>query len=358
MDLLRIVRLRPSGTAPFALRRALPALFVWALGCVPDLDTDEALVTEARVLAVIGEPAEPTPGQTVNYRALVADAQGVVEDAEINWFLCGATKPLAELGPINRKCLSRRSGELTSLGSGLSVSATVSFNICSSFGPNPPPPMPDEPPGRPADPDETGGYKFPVVLGHGKEIVLYEQRVLCGLAGAAPATASDFTRRYRPNANPAVEALRVQGASGDFQTIAEGEALEVAAGEELRIEVRWPSCPEEDVCGDGICGIDDDRSSCDEDCSPVVGCGGRERYLWLDPEERALKVRRESMRVAWFATGGTYEDERTGVDEDASRDRSDNRWTAPSRAGSYTLWTVLRDSRGGVGYRTQAVIVR
>jgi hypothetical protein len=88
------------------------------------------------------------------------------------------------------------------------------------------------------------------------------------------------------------------------------------------------------------------------------GCGGQERYLDYDREAQALGVRRESLRVAWYATRGTFDEERTGVGADVVTTQSQNVWRAPSEVGPTTLWVVLRDGRGGVGYREQAVIVR
>jgi hypothetical protein len=89
-----------------------------------------------------------------------------------------------------------------------------------------------------------------------------------------------------------------------------------------------------------------------------VGCAGQERYLWFDRERQKLSIRRESVRVAWFATAGRYADERTGVDEEATAPRSQNQWTAPGKAQDLTLWVVLRDARGGVGFRELKVHVK
>ena len=35
-----------------------------------------------------------------------------------------------------------------------------------------------------------------------------------------------------------------------------------------------------------------------------------------------------------------------------------NTWTAPSTAGTVTLWVVLRDSRGGIGWKSYRVAVQ
>jgi hypothetical protein len=46
------------------------------------------------------------------------------------------------------------------------------------------------------------------------------------------------------------------------------------------------------------------------------------------------------------------------VSEDEPARSSDNRWSAPEKQGEVTLWVVLRDSRGGVGFQALRVTVR
>ncbi len=351
MDLL--TRLR----APLTVALALAA-------CVPELDVDEAIVRTPRLLAIQAEPAEvaPGPSQPVVYRALVADANGARGDAALTWFHCLAQKPLAELGPVSRDCLRTDSGQLTGLGQGARVTATLPTTACALFGPNPPPPVADQPPGRPVDADESGGYKLPVVVGMNLDstsaVSLYEQRILCGLPGVSPELSVEYALRYHRNENPSVRELRAARASGEVVAIGE-QALEVAANERLQLEVVWPDCPAVDACGDGVCGPDESRTSCAEaECTGPTGCGGQERYLYFDREQRVLSVRREALRVAWYGTAGEYEHERTGVSEQELASSSANVWTAPAQPGNYTLWAVLRDSRGGVGVRQMAAIVR
>lgn len=349
MDLLNRTRLLASALALSA--------------CVPELDSDEATVRTPRVLAIQSEPAEATPGaQPVRYRALVADERGVREDADVRWFYCLAQKPLAELGPVSRECLRSDSGRLAPLGSGTTLEATLPSEACSLFGPNPPPPKDDAPPGRPVDADESGGYKLPVMVGvasgEASEVVLYEQRIRCGLAGVSPALSLEYALRYHDNQNPSVRELRIVRADGARAVLASGQPLDVAAGERVALEIDWPACPASDVCGDGVCGPDESRQTCLADCGEGGGCGGQERYVDLDREALVLTTRREAMRVAWYATAGSYDQERTGVADDVTAPGSTNGWRAPASAGTATLWAVLRDSRGGVGFVTLPVRVR
>lgn len=207
---------------------------------------------------------------------------------------------------------------------------------------------------------------MPVLLGieadAQRSVLLHEQRVMCGLAGVGPTVSADFGRRYHANRNPRASALELRWPDGRVQAVADHELVQARRRERLSLTVEWSGCPERDVCGDGVCGPEESAALCAEDCGGIAsaGCEGQERYLWLDPEKRELSIRRESMRVAWYATGGAYRDARTGVDEQAPPDerRSANEWTAPMETGEHSLWLVLRDARGGVGIRSVRVLVQ
>lgn len=331
-------------------------------GCVPDLDTDESSVKAPRILAVVAEPAEARAGANVRYSALLVDQNGPREQGVLAWFYCLAQKPLAELGPVDPECLQPGSKQLTAIGRGPTVQGAIPAKTCALFGPNIPQPEEGQEPGRPVDPDETGGFKQPVMLGlnagQGDQLVLFEQRISCDLPGASAQDSAEYRLRYHVNENPRIRDLLVERADGSEQRLAAGEQLEVQRGEELGLLVRWPACPESDTCGDAICGPDESRQSCAEDCATPTACRGQERYLWFDTVTRKLVVRRENMRLAWYATGGTYREERTGQEEQELSNLSRNHWQAPDRAGNATLWVVARDARGGVGTFELPVKVR
>ena len=65
--------------------------------------------------------------------------------------------------------------------------------------------------------------------------------------------------------------------------------------------------------------------------------------------------------MSWLASRGRFAETRTGRDEaDELRDVATT-WTAPSAADPAApaiLWTVLRDARGGTGFRSLRVRVR
>lgn len=342
---------------------------VFALGalglcaCVPDLDTDESLIKAPTILAVQAEPAEPQPGMEVRYRALAVDQNGTLGDGKgtLTWYYCNARKPTAELGPVSQDCFEASKGKLERFDRGAEAVGTLPYQACSFFGPNPPPPeTEDSPPGRAADPDGTGGYKQPVVVGLAPKkgearTVLFEQRFMCGLAGVGPDTSGEFNRRYVPNVNPSIESVRRVTMDGAVE-IQEGEVVRVKKGEHVELEARWASCSEEPVCAESCTGYDG-SGACPEECSVPVACTGQEDYVWFDGENRELVTRRESLSLAWYTTGGTFDEERTGVAEDERASKLRNTFTAPSKSGNFKLWLVLRDSRGGVGFKELALEV-
>ena len=64
------------------------------------------------------------------------------------------------------------------------------------------------------------------------------------------------------------------------------------------------------------------------------------------------------MHVSWFATGGSFDLDRTGRDGSDVTTTSDNGWTAPSSGTAVHLWIVLRDDRGGVGWAGYALVAQ
>jgi hypothetical protein len=63
------------------------------------------------------------------------------------------------------------------------------------------------------------------------------------------------------------------------------------------------------------------------------------------------------MRVSFFASAGSFRDDRVGRAEDEPEVAVENAWTAPAATGVAHLWFVLRDARGGVTFRGAAVQV-
>jgi hypothetical protein len=83
-----------------------------------------------------------------------------------------------------------------------------------------------------------------------------------------------------------------------------------------------------------------------------------ESFPVYDIASQKLVTHREALRVAWFATAGSFEHEVTGRTEEEQESTTDDTWTAPAAAGVVHLWTVLRDSRGGSDWASYDVTVQ
>jgi hypothetical protein len=334
-------------------------------GCKPQIEGRPSLVDGDRVLAVRSEPAEVNPSASVpvplTYRALYVGTDRAPDPAGLDWALCGGRKPLAVTGPIAPACLAKSAKLLTPLGNGESVETTLPKDACRVFGPSPPEPKKGEPPSRPADPDTTGGYYQPArVLAtiEGKpDYAVGVTRLDCGLAGATQEQSASYLGQHRPNENPALDSLVIRHDHSPEEEVpaadGSGAALQIKPGQALSLRASWAACPKSAACGDDICSPGEDKMSCAPDCDvpQPLGCTGSEPYLELDQQTHELLHRREAIRISWFATDGRFEHERTGrAETDAASVFSDNSWTAPKTHGEVSLWVVIRDDRGGVGW--------
>ena len=322
--------------------------------CTTALDDPTPYVTDARVLAVQVEPAEAEESDVVAFNVLYADASGPLTDPAgdgLDWGWCTALKPLAELGPVATQCLDPASEDLSEIGSGLTLSATLPDDSCSRFGPNPPPSVDGQPAGRATDPDVTGGYYQPGVgFDDGDPTTLVAARIRCGLASVTQETSIDWNQHYHSNTNPSAPQVDIDGVDAT-------ETLVVAAGQSVAVTAAWPECPATASCGDAVCSPEETATDCAEDCTTPVGCGGAERYVAWDAAARVLLTRTEAISATWFTTGGELAEARNGVSGDASATSVTNTWTAPDAPGDAWLGVVLRDERGGVSYSGVSVSV-
>ncbi|MFO0675094.1 MAG: hypothetical protein U0169_01040 [Polyangiaceae bacterium] len=269
------------------------------LSCRPDFPERPSTIAATRVLAVVGTPAEVRPGETVRYEAFVASPDGPVV-APVAWSFCATPKRVTETGSVSPECLGDGVVDL-----GISDGprdAKIPAVACALFGP-------DTPPGefRPRDPDVTGGYYQPVRLRVESEVAFGTTRIRCNLANAPNDSAAVYAATYRANENPVILAL----------TDAEGRGpTRLTASVPVVLRLAWTDA-------------------------------SREEYAYYDPVAVRVVARHESLRVSWFATGGSFEHDRTGRDEDDATAHSDDRWTPPDAPGRVWVWAVLRDDRGG-----------
>lgn len=347
--------------------RVLPVALAF-VACVPTFEDDTSRITEVRVLAVRSEPAEPKPGDEVRLSALLVGPDAVDDPPtdDLSWSLCALRKPLTEPGPVAEECIESFGAEsehLTELGQGPSVTGFLPSDVCRFFGPLPPRVTGSEDAvGRPVEPDQTGGYYQPVLVGSEDQEAASPElgaiRLLCGGANLPKEELIEFNQGYRPNENPEIQEgfLERPGASIPLAFGGEGEPLAVEKGEQINLRLVLDDCPTAPVCGDGICTAGENASDCPDDCrTEPVGCTGAEPYLVADPETKRVKEATERIEISWFASAGKFSSAITDNSERATEVVND--WTAPETGGSVRLWLVARDSRRGVSWREVALEV-
>lgn len=339
------------------------------IGCIPEFDDDVSRIESSRILAMRSEPAEPAPGDVVQLTALVASLEDdSVEN--LTWKFCALRKPATETGPVAQDCVREfsnpESTALRNIGEGAPIEASIDSDVCRSFGPLSPPQVQGQADsGRPADPDQTGGYFQPVFASQAESNetttapVFGAIRLLCGGAGIPQSELIKFNQGYRPNVNPNIAQIFMGVGDNEDEVLldtADG-ATAVPPDTQLHFRVSWEACPEESTCGDGLCTVNENSTNCADDCrSDAQGCSGAEQYLWADPAQGKVVQAVESVAVAWFATDGTFADSETDNVESATE--SSNVYTTPTAAGDVRLWLVVRDSRGGTNWSQLQLSVR
>ena len=324
------------GTAPVERSSAAPrragsravrcGLLLFFAACVPEVGSPPSLLTTPRVLAVRSEPPEVSPGEAAQLFLTVAGPTngaelGALDGAlsDTRWAVCLAPKPPVDDRFTNERCLTDESAVQPLALRGQTVRVPIPSEACARFGPQTPPSLPEQPPGRPRDPDETGGYYQPVrvqvpALGL---VALAAVRIVCGLALTTPEVAAEYRTQYRRNRNPEIAGLVLQ----QDGTAVPSWAVPVGAMLVLSL---------------------------------IPSTDSAEPFLRLDPATRRLETSHEALRVSWFAAQGHFAFSTTaGKDSPAIG----NTWHAPDEPGNVVVWAVLRDSRGGVAVWSQSIDV-
>lgn len=353
---------------------ALPFTLALAIACQPEFTERTSLVTDVRVLAVRSDPAEsdPDPAVTVNYSALVAGVDGTQTNIPLDWAFCTLATPVNELNDVSPQCFNVTAPYIIPFGTGLMAMASIPSDLgvdaCNQFGPDVPAPVDGGPPGRPADPDSTGGYYQPVRVlfwrGDHYDFTLAQTRVHCNLPGATLEVFSDYRKRYQLNRNPEIDSMVASTSSAagmPLKTEDQGDSgLVVTRGTAVHLTANYAKCPPVPACGNGICEASENMT-CPADCpmTATPGCSGAEAYVYYDLVSGMLVPRREAIRLSWYTNQGSYTDDRTGNTEDqADATSTQNTWTAPSVAGTATVWAVIRDSRGGLSWKSYKIKVQ
>lgn len=310
--------------------RAISALVTGALGvglalgvpsCKPDFGERESFVDRTQVIAVRIDPPEAKPGEMVTTSLLVVSPSGPLATPPASWAFCATPKLLTENGSVSAACLANGVVPIGDTRGG--VSAALPMSGCFDFGPET-----QSAEVRPRDPDITGGFFLPIrarLAGDGADSLTAFgfARLVCNLANAPGELAAQFQAQYKRNTNPTLLPIEahLEGASAPAALDA------VPHGAHLVLRASWR--PED-----------------------------AETYALFDVENQAIMMRRESLRVSWFATAGSYTQDRSGRTEDEPETFTENTWTAPDEARISHLSFVLRDARGGMAFTTIAVTTR
>jgi hypothetical protein len=315
------------------VRRALAVVVVAGLACEPSLDLRTFAVSSPSVLAVRSDPAEAAPGAPVTLTSLYVDPNGEITKGPFDWAFCDARNPLANLGPVSPACAQRTGSVFIELGGAPAESSSIPTDSCLLFGPDVPPAQANQPPGRPVDPDSTGGYYQPVRLVAGAQIAIGQVRITCDVPGATPDQLSELTAHDHANTNPQIDDV-TDPTLGTLVVQAQGTNT-VAPSQYVDLTAHWAACDPN-----------------------ATSCSGSEGYAYLDPSTHDVVLAREEMRVSWFASAGTFDNDSTGRAATDPTPYTDDGWTAPATAGTVHVWAVLRDDRGGVGWMSYVMSVK
>jgi hypothetical protein len=312
------------------------APLVLATACKPNLGNPPSLIVGPTIIAVRGTPPEVAEEGAVTYDVLAVDVTGRIASPSMTWATCHVPKSPAQANAVNPSCLAIPD----EAGPSPTFMATMPDGACKVFGPQPPEVMAGQPPLRPQDPDVTGGFYQPVRAtltdGGVKEVAFALERLTCRLANAPSDVVGMFNMMIKPNENPTIASVTLNptgtptalftAGQGTSPPVAPATPPTIAAGAPVTLEVAWPATTPE-------------------------------TYPVFDVATQMIDTHRESLSVAWFATDGSFQSDRTGRGETETELTTDDVWTAPMTAGLVHIWVLLRDSRGGVDFAETALMV-
>jgi hypothetical protein len=272
-------------------------------------------------------PPEAAQDAMVNYDVLVVDTNGIVANPVIGWAQCLIPDPPANTNDVASGCLTIPDDS----GPSPTFSAALPSNACTLFGPETPPPMKGQPPTRPADPDTTGGFYQPVRAtwqsDAGPLVAFTLERISCRLANAPVDIAAMYATDYVPNNNPQISDLVLEPSVTPLYVAGQpGTPVTVSAGQQVTLQA--------DFSADSA-----------------------ESFLVWNVVTLTLDTQRESLSLAWYATGGELQHNVTGRSQTDTATFTQNVWTAPTTPGPVYFWTVLRDDRGGVDFASAEIDV-
>jgi hypothetical protein len=285
--------------------RWLLVALVLASSCSDGVDRSIAQVTGPRILAVRAEPPESAPGATVTYTALVATPGGPAVADDLVWTFCTTAPTRAEAGPVSPTCIAS-SGAPDAIG--MTATLKTPADACRRFGPLGMPALNAAAVSQPLLPDATGGYYQPLRLAWQASLALALERLTCDPTGVSLDLAQAYRTARKANENPQLLGLTA--------TIAGQPAIaSIAPSSSVDLLASWSA-------------------------------DAAETYVTVDAEQAVLVTRTENLWVGWFANDGVIEHDVTKAEGTSAT----NRWRAPAETGTYDVWTVLHDDRGGTDF--------
>lgn len=279
--------------------------------CFPSLEEESYLLTEERILAIRGIPAEARPNTPVRYEVLIAAPDGT-QEVELRLAYCTEPRSADERTGVSAACLQGQALQ------SVEVETELLADACARFGPNTPPSQEGMRPRRPADPDPTGGYYLPIQVQRVENASLQSfgfHRVRCDLAGATRDIFDEYQERYLENRHPQIAALFAQQGSETHDLLV--EPRRVSRGQSVLL-------------------VGQARADAFED------------FVVYSAEDARLFDRKERLTLNWYVTGGQLERSRQSLDP--ARREAKTEWRAPDSAGPVHGWLVLRDDRGGAAW--------
>ncbi len=272
----------------------LGAVVALAGGCSKADLAAAAFVDGLRVLGVHAEPPEAYPGDTVTLTAWAVDPLG--GNIDVTWSEC----LLPSNGTANPGCTDGTGNGIVGLGSGLTITMTVPPLDAATLGP----------------PDATYGVYLPIVV-HARAPddsadAIYRLRVR---AVVAPGCTIDppYGGGCLPNQNPTFDTIDPLGPEGDPIATHQGAVWALLA-----------------------------KYTPDSD----------EEYKVPSTTDPTVP---ERLVTQWFSTAGSFPDQPVGgtAVQKLTIDQS-----LPPRGGTFDLWVVGHDERGGTALAHRAFVMQ
>jgi hypothetical protein len=275
--------------------RWLVILALWLAACQSNNFDPASYVNGPRLLTVIAEPPELKAGESTKLHALVVGAD------TIHWSACMAPRT-ASSGLIQDACVTDPS-VLVPIGDGPDAQFTMPALDIKTLG----------------LPDASGGLYLPLRIDFGQDRGFYRLRYSLGL--------------QPPNQNPVidgVDGVAIQDTGADLsklpspQPFTEATPIEVGEREGVRLRA-------------------------------AIADGSAETYA-VPESATSIKMLTEELRVIWYASSGTFNNEVTGLLKPDTIFRLDK--FEPQPGSLIDLWVVVADERGGQAFTHRSLLRR